>query len=255
MSEENLLLRRPPPKKPFNWDRFISIAAVVAACGTIFMYFLQYTAASHQAAIAKMQLQTSEQARRDAKEASDAQTREAKEAKQAAKDSADYARRLADGMERSARAAEKSAGIARDASNSTVAMFKFEQRPLLSLSEFKATWSKGTQLDVSAMFSNTGKTEAIEVRRTIEIFAGNIRVATTEPAALPVVSLYMHPTYTLTAAFTAQQVAAINAGTQPLRIKIRLQYKNTFGDAQPAPQWCHEYNSLKPAEWILCDVQ
>ena len=110
MSEQGYII--PPPRVPW-WkrispDRLLGIAALLVAFGAAIFSGLQYRAANRQADIA-------DQARKDAKTASDDQAKDVERSRTAAEKSAAAAEKLASGMERSAKAAETSADAGRDA--------------------------------------------------------------------------------------------------------------------------------------------
>ena len=154
MSERDYLIQ--PPRisrlKRIGADRILGVAALIVASSAAIFSGLQYRAANRQADIA-------EQARKDAKKASDDQAKDVERSRAAAEKSAAAAENLAAGMERSAKAAESSATAGLDALalNRRALILSNQPNVIAVNSRLSMQLTAGAVPEVNTQFANFGK--------------------------------------------------------------------------------------------------
>ena len=161
MSEQGYIIQPPPIPwwKRLSLDRILGIVALLVALSAAIFSALQYRAANRQADIA-------EQARRDARRASDDQARDVERSRTAAEKSAAAAEKLAAGMERSAKAAESSANAGRDALglNKRALILSNQPNVVVFNSRLSQPLTVGTAPEVNTQIANLGKGAASKLQ-------------------------------------------------------------------------------------------
>jgi hypothetical protein len=235
----------------------LSICAVVVAASAALFSFLQWKAADRQADIAERAFKLAEKSSQD-------QAEDVRRSRKAAEESAKAAATLADtGLkslsltERGANASERSARTAEESLKTNVATFKFDERPLLSLIDYKAVKStEGKHVEFTLTVNNVGKTEAYGITRQLEVYYDHKRMAVALPQETSVPGITAGANtrlnYTIPVDLSAEQVAAVDAGSAALKVVLKLNFQNVFRDQQPETVWCLQYNPLQLDHWSPC---
>lgn len=229
MTDDDLVIRKNPPKKPINWDRWLSGAALLISGGAAIFSGLQYRAANRQATAAENQVTITSQAAKD-------QASDVERSRKAAEASAEAAKALADGMKRSASAAETSAKAGNEALRlSRQAMLLNEQPVLETLNAQLLKPLAAGYNPISVHTINSGKGPATN----IDIVQGVAASATwqfpfdsandkgTRRQTLGTNTGFSSPRITTTKSIvlTAQHVEQINAATINLYVYGTVQYE------------------------------
>ena len=233
---EALIISLPPPKKPINWDRWLSGAALVIALGAAIFSGLQYRASDREATAAELQVKIAQGARDDAKQAAKEQAADVERSRKAAEASATAAKALADGMQRSASAAEASAKAGNESLQLSRQAMVLSEQPLLETvqAQLLKPLVVGEMIPLSVQTINSGKGPAktVEILQSVNASAKwefDFRKQTVSRTALLGVNAgsIAKPEITTTGSLslTQQGVEQIRAGTIHLYIFGIVQYE------------------------------
>ena len=233
---EAIIISPPPPKKPIDWDRWLSAGALTVAIGAAIFSGLQYRASERQARAEEEQVKIAREARDDAKQAAKEQAADVERSRKAAEASASAAKTLADGMHRSASAAEASAKAGNESLKLSRQAMILSEQPLLETVNAQLLKPLGSaeMIPISVQTVNSGKGLA----RNIDILQG-VNASTkwefdfSNSAVTRTVTLGTSPgnmartqlTTTKSILLTPQGVEKIKAGTVHLYVYGTVQYE------------------------------
>jgi hypothetical protein len=140
-----------------------------------------------------------------------------------------------------------------------IAAFKFDQRPILSVSGYKAVKSAdGQHIDFTLTLKSDGKTPPYGVKRDLQAFYDHTLIVTAQPEQSDTsfglgAETQLH--YTIPVALTPEQAKTVGAGTAALKLILKVNFRNAFNEAEPQTGWCLQYDPVQLDHFTPCSVE